>query len=334
MLRQGVSYVERSCRACTLDFLRQHQTSLTVLRPFHTSLSNARRPGNASNNRGEPSNYAPKNGHGDRSARFGGRDGGRPGQRRPGRPGGSNKLPRETRPAPTLEQLRTTLGRRIGPWTSSEQTMKQLAAIGMEVEDSEILLMEFEAIASRSLDRSIFGTKLGASSSEYRVDWDVEGLSIALQHDADWSRAVERSYLRQFLKWVSREEVVTGQFTSILTSSTVLRIREILAATDLSHLSSQYTEAREMKRQFHLHIGPTNSGKTYNALKALATAKTGAYAGPLRLLAHEVWERLNRGTVGGLEEGKGRECNLITGEERRIVSLEAGLTSCTVECCP
>jgi len=88
-----------------------------------------------------------------------------------------------------------------------------------------------------------------------------------------------------------------------------------------------------MSRHFHLHIGPTNSGKTYNALKALSKAERGAYAGPLRLLAHEVWERLNLGTVGDLN-GKGRQCNLLTGEERRIVDPEAGLVSCTVEMLP
>jgi ATP-dependent RNA helicase SUPV3L1/SUV3 len=34
--------------------------------------------------------------------------------------------------------------------------------------------------------------------------------------------------------------------------------------------------------------GPTNSGKTYQALQALASAKRGVYCGPLRLLAMEV----------------------------------------------
>lgn len=40
--------------------------------------------------------------------------------------------------------------------------------------------------------------------------------------------------------------------------------------------------------------GPTNSGKTYQALQALAAAKRGVYCGPLRLLAME---------VGGLRGG-------------------------------
>jgi ATP-dependent RNA helicase SUPV3L1/SUV3 len=39
--------------------------------------------------------------------------------------------------------------------------------------------------------------------------------------------------------------------------------------------------------------GPTNSGKTYNALQSLAAADRGVYCAPLRLLAMEVYETLN-----------------------------------------
>lgn len=113
-----------------------------------------------------------------------------------------------------------------------------------------------------------------------------------------------------------------------------------------------------------MHVGPTNSGKTHQALQALAAAKTGCYAGPLRLLAHEIWDRLNKGQIvpagvtldssaavddnGGMDlldggahtkppvltkehnERFARACNLITGEEQRIVAEDA-LISCTVE---
>ncbi|KZP13828.1 hypothetical protein FIBSPDRAFT_752838 [Athelia psychrophila] len=122
--------------------------------------------------------------------------------------------------------------------------------------------------------------------------------------------------------------------------------------------------ARSLRRKFHMHVGPTNSGKTHNALRALAAANSGVYAGPLRLLAHEVWERLNRGqivplgmepepdaqpaldskldtlvkqdpqkpTVRRLGNPKfTRECNLLTGEEAKTVSEEANLLSCTIE---
>ena len=73
----------------------------------------------------------------------------------------------------------------------------------------------------------------------------------------------------------------------------------------------------------------TNSGKTHGALVTLSRARTGMYAGPLRLLAHEVWERMNQGTISpGIPP---RACNLRTGEEVRTVDEYAGLVSCTVE---
>ncbi|KAI8597000.1 P-loop containing nucleoside triphosphate hydrolase protein [Dissophora ornata] len=66
--------------------------------------------------------------------------------------------------------------------------------------------------------------------------------------------------------------------------------------------------ARLMKRKIIMHVGPTNSGKTHNALLRLQAAESGAYLSPLRLLAHEVFERMNK---------EGTPCNLVTGEERR-----------------
>lgn len=40
-------------------------------------------------------------------------------------------------------------------------------------------------------------------------------------------------------------------------------------------------------------LGPTNSGKTYEALKRFREAKTGFYCGPLRLLATEIYMKMN-----------------------------------------
>ncbi len=68
----------------------------------------------------------------------------------------------------------------------------------------------------------------------------------------------------------------------------------------------EYPEARAMKRKFILHIGPTNSGKTHDALERLKQASHGAYFGPLRLLALEVYDKCNAEQV---------PCSMITGEE-------------------
>ena len=83
----------------------------------------------------------------------------------------------------------------------------------------------------------------------------------------------------------------------------------------------EYPGAREMKRKFILHIGPTNSGKTHDALERLKECSHGAYFGPLRLLALEVYDKLN---------GEGVACSMITGEETLEVP-GARCQACTVE---
>jgi ATP-dependent RNA helicase SUPV3L1/SUV3 len=95
---------------------------------------------------------------------------------------------------------------------------------------------------------------------------------------------------------------------------------------DMRYPMEWYPATRMMHRTIHLHVGPTNSGKTYHALQRLEQAETGIYAGPLRLLAHEVYTRLN---------AKGIPCALVTGEERRVPEgLEWTMKSCTVEMVP
>ncbi|WP_245691893.1 helicase-related protein [Geodermatophilus telluris] len=73
------------------------------------------------------------------------------------------------------------------------------------------------------------------------------------------------------------------------------------------------------------HLGPTNSGKTYESLQALAATASGVYAAPLRQLAHEAYAKLSAllpaGTVG-----------LSTGEEE--VDPHAPVVCCTVEKAP
>lgn len=84
----------------------------------------------------------------------------------------------------------------------------------------------------------------------------------------------------------------------------------------------QFIHCVTLIRKIILHVGPTNSGKTYRALKRLESAESGIYCGPLRLLAHEIYDKMNE---------KGIACNLLTGEERRESGPFAPLTSSTVE---
>ncbi|XP_059445728.1 DExH-box ATP-dependent RNA helicase DExH16, mitochondrial-like isoform X3 [Corylus avellana] len=80
--------------------------------------------------------------------------------------------------------------------------------------------------------------------------------------------------------------------------------------TDLTHPHTWYPNARKKHRKVILHMGPTNSGKKYHALKQLESSSSGIYCGSLRLLAWEVANRLNKAKV---------PCDLITGQEREEV---------------
>jgi len=97
--------------------------------------------------------------------------------------------------------------------------------------------------------------------------------------------------------------------------------REELLAKTIRDFKNLFPLARELKRKIIFHVGPTNSGKTYEALKALKSATTGYYLAPLRLLALEGYENLKK---------EGVHASLITGEEE-IIDEESTHISSTIE---
>lgn len=97
--------------------------------------------------------------------------------------------------------------------------------------------------------------------------------------------------------------------------------------SDLRLPANWYPEARAIQRKVIFHAGPTNSGKTYHAIQRYLAAKSGVYCGPLKLLAHEIFEKSNSAGV---------TCDLVTGEERTFMDSEgraAAHVSCTIEMC-
>jgi ATP-dependent RNA helicase SUPV3L1/SUV3 len=91
--------------------------------------------------------------------------------------------------------------------------------------------------------------------------------------------------------------------------------------SEFADVSRYYPLARSMKRELVLYVGPTNSGKTWRSLNDLAAAESGAYLAPLRLLALEGQEEL---------EKRGKATSFITGEERDI-RPDAQFVSSTIE---
>uniref|UniRef100_A0A3B0N8D3 RNA helicase n=1 Tax=Theileria annulata TaxID=5874 RepID=A0A3B0N8D3_THEAN len=76
-------------------------------------------------------------------------------------------------------------------------------------------------------------------------------------------------------------------------------------------------------RNVYLHVGPPNSGKTHDAIKALLSSRSGVYCAPLRLLAWEMFNTINN---------SGNKCALLTGQE--VVDNGESHVSCTVEMIP
>ncbi|KAI4271977.1 MAG: hypothetical protein LQ337_005623 [Flavoplaca oasis] len=127
-----------------------------------------------------------------------------------------------------------------------------------------------------------------------------------------------RSELRAQIKYAYYGYLANQRFTKT-------NLEDQAKLADLRYPAEWYPATREIQRTIHLHVGPTNSGKTYHALQRLEQAESGVYAGPLRLLAHEVYTRLN---------ARGKPCHLVTGDERHMIEGDVSMRSCTVEMVP
>ena len=133
-----------------------------------------------------------------------------------------------------------------------------------------------------------------------RENYDFDRITELLEENPYYASAIRDGMLRQ-----ERVNIIANG----------------IADTIPKHYPDLFPLARAMKRHFIIHIGPTNSGKTYEAIERLKEAESGVYLAPLRLLAYEQYDTLNRA---------GADCTLVTGEERRVVE-GAMLRSSTIE---
>ena len=135
----------------------------------------------------------------------------------------------------------------------------------------------------------------------YREYWTEEMVRSALEHP-ELSRYVAQKKKKE------QEEI---------------NLRKAQALIEQYSFDGMIREAQQKDRFFVLHVGPTNSGKTFDAMEDLKKNQPGTYLGPLRLLALEMYERLN---------GAGVPCTLLTGEEHLPVK-DATSVSSTIELC-
>ena len=107
------------------------------------------------------------------------------------------------------------------------------------------------------------------------------------------------------------------------------RLRQAEHLNELQDFLGSYSlddyieKGKQIKRRFYLHVGETNSGKTYDSIMRMAQCSSGTYLAPLRLLALEIFEKLN---------DLGCPCDLVTGEEEERTE-GAAFVSSTIELC-
>jgi hypothetical protein len=88
-----------------------------------------------------------------------------------------------------------------------------------------------------------------------------------------------------------------------------LREAQIREASGYERYAGIFPTARALGRKFLFLAGPTNSGKTYEALRLAGKASTAEILSPLRLLALEHYERMS---------AEGLAAGMVTGEERLL----------------
>ena len=125
------------------------------------------------------------------------------------------------------------------------------------------------------------------------------------------------SYLKRKLPGALCQETLFTLYAKFRQYKVKNKILELVP----SRPEMEFPEVRRMQRHFILHIGPTNSGKTFRSLERLKIAGKGVYLGPLRLLALEVYEQIN---------AYGVPCTMLTGQEC-IEEENSRITASTIE---
>ena len=197
------------------------------------------------------------------------------------------------------------LVRAMGPWTPANSEWKMFGIHSQSEADKESKL--FRAAVQNSF--SLASVRGFVGRSDNPLFWKLRNAFVR----------GDTAALTKELRFTFHSFVLRSRYSRSATAA-----HQRLA--DFRFPYEWYPATRTMQRTVHLHVGPTNSGKTYRALQALENARSGIYAGPLRLLAHEIYSRF---------QAKGKPCALITGEEQRIPEGDVlPYRSCTVEMTP
>lgn len=158
---------------------------------------------------------------------------------------------------------------------------------------------------------SMLGVKLRHIPKYVRPSYPKGGdRAVDMYTKADIQRALRNSKFADMVK--ASEFLMSAK-----------EIADIHALFDKYSAAYYKARAAELDRRFILHIGPTNSGKTHDSIERLIQEGDGTYLAPLRLLALEVYDKLNMSGV---------PCELLTGEEYEPMPGAEAVAS-TIEMC-
>ncbi len=156
------------------------------------------------------------------------------------------------------------------------------------------------------------GSLQGEQRSRLKEGYTAALLAAAERSIGDFTAAQPESDVHALLTMEDfpAQELLNHPLSYLYSVSYVPRaIRSSLEVLVALNPKDEYPEARALQRHFVVHIGGTNTGKTYAGFQRLIRAETGVYLAPLRLLALEAQETL-------LDYGV--NCSLTTGEEEDV----------------
>lgn len=158
--------------------------------------------------------------------------------------------------------------------------------------------------------KNILGFAIRKNREDIRILVEEEMLPKLMQLDLGLLLEEQKEGMNgEFLSWLRR--TMPGKICTETLFTLYPKFRQDKLTNKILELvpmrpEMEFPEVREMRRHFILHIGPTNSGKTFQSLERLKNAENGVYLGPLRLLALEVYEQMKK---------YGVPCTMRTGQE-------------------
>ncbi|MDO4491786.1 MAG: DEAD/DEAH box helicase [Lachnospiraceae bacterium] len=215
-----------------------------------------------------------------------------------------------------------------------EQFVEKIEQDGFEEEDiAEVLDRHQEFLTSIIFDRYC--------SSHREINWDdfeyYDDTFELISDNCDYYSVIEKVNERITIKRIEELLRCNPHYKDMFSQLEEAEKRRIKEEEEYQRKRKEIAEAikdtipgnpvdyfplaRKMHRKVFLHIGPTNSGKTHAALQRLQNAENGLYLAPLRLMAHEIYEKLNAAGV---------PCSLETSEEVKLIS-DATHSSKTIE---